>query len=230
MHLAIEYALRTESLKSSIKFPLSIMLEHKKLDDKIVIVISDKNELYCVKQWYVSRYTGQYLPSFKEFYVAKNELYNNDNIILSNYYLLRFTPNPYCNNRKQQSEFPFGLSQEKEYTNYIQTFYNPEANKIKRLNWLWDAFKMANKNEFKKYDNLYSYPYFGYSHVNEFLTNQRMKIEQNSKKLWLNWLLWRKYMLDFESYVATEILFQKEYFLMNEKEDKEPLIILPEYY
>ena len=223
MYLAIEYAIRTGCIKALIKFPLSIFIEHKKIDDKIVVVINQKGQQYSVKHWFVSRCENQYFPSFAEFYID-GDIFKNYHVIVPNYYLLKFTPNHCYKSKRQYNDFPLGLAQEQEYQTYINTFYNPEENTNKRVNWLWDAFKTVNKQEINKYDNVYSYPYFGYGHVNEYLENQRIKIESKSKKLWKNWLMWRKYLLDFNLDIASELIFMKEYNAMNDLEDLHSII------
>jgi hypothetical protein len=221
MVLALEYVIRTGALRFCLDFPTSIFIEHRRYNDKIVITITKKpNDKYSVKHWFVSRCKGQYLPSFVEF--EAEDLFNDDRVVLDNYYILRFAPNPYLYGRKQYSDTVYGMVQEGEYKNYINTFYHPENHVKRRMNWLWEAFADANKDSMKSYDNPYTYPYFGYSNVSEFLETQRKKVQEKSKQLWANWNLWMKYMiLDFPGQVAPELVFQKEYAEKNEKEDKE---------
>jgi hypothetical protein len=222
MILALEYVLRTGVLKTCVNFPTSIFIEHRRWNDKIVITIAKRPDgTFCIKHWFVSRCKGQYLPNFLEFNVS--DIFNDDRVILSDYYILKFTPNPYLYGRKQYSDAGYGLVQAEEYQDYMTTFFNPVAHVVKKTNWLWEAFAAVHKSEMKQYDNPYSYPYFGYNNISDLLETQRAKVKEKSKHLWANWGIWKKYMLDFQDVVATELVFQKAYSDKNDKEDDDDI-------
>lgn len=215
MTLAIEYIIRTGVLKKNIVLPISIFVEHKRWNDKVAITISKKTDRLCsVKHWALSKCHKQYLPDFKEFIVNYDDLFTSTYTILENYYLIEFLQPNFPYGRKQFAEPPYSLIQSHEYESYIQTFYNPAKHKIKRLNWLWESFTDAHKSEFINQKILNSSNCNYYS-IFEMMDTQREQTRKDYKKLWANWIMWRKYMLDFPADIAPELIFKKDYDIKN---------------
>ena len=84
MNPAIDYLVRKDLAKDTLKIPCSIFLFNKDDLSKLVLTITEefnKTDFYSVKHWYVELCSSeQALPPMTEFRIKKNNFFTNEKI------------------------------------------------------------------------------------------------------------------------------------------------------
>lgn len=152
------------------------------------------------KLWETSK--DDRLPPFDEYRVPRDELFESPHVILKNCKIMDYVENPYPCGGKQHTDFTLGQSQQIEYHDCLDNFYNTEAHRNARLAWLWSAFEITYVSEDLQF------PYTKDS--DKGMQIQRDLVQFYSKPMWYTWLYWRKHLLDFPG-VAGELVFRRDY-------------------
>lgn len=206
MNLAIEYMIRSGELRNQVKFPFSFLIKNNDTDEKRIIVIGesfDKKKL-IVKHWFLSKCEiDQMLPPVKSFEVNYEDLYTNENVIVSGFDCFYYQ-DLFNTGRKQHNDEPMASIDRNEYVQCFSFIYNSKNNQNARVGRVWLEFV-------KVYDLKINtvVPYFS-STSNTYAQILKKEYPKHFKK----WVMWCKYMLDLPNQtdvVAGELLFQKQY-------------------
>lgn len=207
MNLAIEYILRDKRAHSMLCLPCSLFLNDKESSNRLVITIHNcygESKKITIKHWklWEDKVDNQ-LPPFIEFSIARSEMFTNEHTVLKDYNILEFVEDSYRTGAKQYAESPQALEQNAQYTTAVEWLFNPPSHKDMRLNWLWDQFEKTHVTEDLKWQ-------YG-NGTRHGKTLQRDIVEFYSPKIWRKWTYWRKHLLDFQCFLASELAFKREY-------------------
>lgn len=203
MNLVIEYLLRGSKLRHLLTVPCCLMLE--KGNERLAVTIDthrrDKN-YFAVRHWNLLNQNSP-LPSFVEYKITSEELFDSDITIVPNYSLLKFTEEVYSSTERQESNSSLGSLQELNYMSCLEKFLNPSTHQNYKVNWLWKTFENLHVPDNLKMqlsvDNQTS------------LSIQRTVVCSIVPKVWSKWLIWRKTFIDLPMEVAPELVFAPEY-------------------
>lgn len=199
MNLAIEYLKRDGRAKELLPIPCSIFVQNKRNIKKAISIHKcfSSKKYVLVKHWKLSEdvCSSNFLPKFEEHKLLKSEIFYSDIVILKDYFVLPYEPELFAAGDRQYPEGSRALSQEAEYTSFIDNFWNTKSNRRNREKWLWNAFES----------------YYRLDANMTYYTERMFKCKTSYNSLWKKWLSWRKYMLDFECKIASELIFE-DYF------------------
>lgn len=189
MNPALEYILREKRADGMLEPPFSIFLTEIKTNRKKVITVTDK-----VQKWNLDVPTKGLPPS-------EVSLYDKDfsKLVLPGHQLFYFSESWHRSSAKQSNNSPQAEYQDVEYKSHLDNFYNPVVHTEARTNWLWMAFVFVHNKNF----SFISMP------PPEIFEVQRMMMRGHPK--WSIWLQWRKYLLDFPTTIASELVFYRYY-------------------
>ena len=209
MNLALEYFIRSGVAQSNFQTPCALYLNHLlHLNKKAIITIQwhPFSKTYLVKHWVMAPfYSEDILPNFEEYTIrTKNELFESDKVILFMHEPLKCDGYPYQAGINQRSTGVESREQKKEYEEIIESFFYPNAYKMKRLTWLWDIFVKTNKDIT---DDITAFDYI----------HEQMIVVMNEKRqAWLSWNAWCKFFMPATE-IAPELVFHDAYLKKTKK-------------
>ena len=203
MNLAIEYMLRSGTALDCLQVPCAIYLN--RLDrpkQKLAITIHwhPQKERYMVRHWQMDlAKADKMLPPYEDHFIEnKQELFDNSCVVIPMFSLLRFQEEPYPTGTTQQSRGRKAKSQQEEYYQVMDSFFNTHSNRRMRKCWLWSAFLQA--HEVETTDAV----------IQEKVDDQMLIVHNHYKQSWAKWETWRHH-LDFPTHVAVELVFHMSY-------------------
>ena len=202
----IEYGLRTGYLQSLFKIPFSLFLESI-WDETIYSVLSvnrtpEINDSLTVKHWNITNVNRKVkLPPCQETTIAEKDLFSSEHTILKDYRPIQYFFNDYEYNPEPEGvETELWVAEEqKKYKSSLNNFYFNVNHQTRRETILWHTFVKGFLNE--SFLELHSLP----------LVSQQIIVKDMNKSRWQNWRHWKKYILNFNSVVAPEIIFNQAY-------------------
>ncbi len=210
MNLAVEYFVRSGTAKDALEIPCSLYLNHTQNNEHGLVVTIHKqqdSEKYFIRHWYLHQSNSRsVLPPFDEFDVeSRDQLFVSPHVIVPMYTLLEFQERPYKAGTKQRSRGHRALTQQLEYKEIMDSFFNTSPNRQLRKCWLWMHF-------------LRSYGItLSESVIRSHIDDQMVRVMTHYMQSWAKWELWNKQMcLDTE--VAVELIFHQAYGMKLDKE------------
>lgn len=203
MNLALEYFVRSGTARDAIEIPCSLCLNHTQNNKHGLVVTIHKHpdsEKYLIRHWYLHRAKGQaILPPFSEFDVeSRDELFVSPHVVVPMYALLEFQEKPYKTGTKQSSRGHRALTQQLEYKEIMESFFNTSASRRLRKRWLWTHFLQSHDITIPA------------SFIRHHIDDQMLKVRTQYMQSWAKWELWNKQMR-FDTEVATELIFHQAY-------------------
>lgn len=183
MNLAIEYIQRTKLSQQMLRLPCSLFLTQVFDQSRMVVTIQNcygKPEELLVKHWRLDRITkDRILPPVEEFIVNRVDMFTSPFIVLDDYNITDYAASPYPIQLKQSADEPYATTQEKQYHECIDRFFNCSENEARRRNWLWKSFATSFFPETMASD-------FG----NLPAEHQRDAIQELCPVPWKGWCMW----------------------------------------
>jgi len=205
MNLAIEYILRNKRVQNMLTLPCALYLttaENRKLIVGMQNTYVSSMHL-TVKHWRMWEATDKdKLPPFTEYRVNREDVFKPGPIVIAGCKILDYCESPYQSGIKQVADYPLSLSQQSDYYETLNNFYDSVSHQKNKLNWLWQAFQSIHIPEHLRYEH-------GHDDI-DGLNLQREIVQYSSKPIWNTWLYWRKHLLDFSG-VSPELVFRREY-------------------
>ena len=164
------------------------MFYHNEKGDKVVVTVHKEDAGYAIRHWKVFA-CGKNLPPMEEFYTTT--LFDDPIIKPSGLTLLEYQDEP-VENHENHWRRPMSISL---YKSYCEHFLNSNRHKRIKEVWLWRGFTKANNIKFERRAHFYL----------EYLTEIAI-VEERFPDNWRCWLVWRKYMLDFQG-APGELIF-----------------------
>lgn len=198
MNLGIEYLARTGLLKEFFTSPCSLFLERsprskKKLKGtKLVVTISNGNDYYIVKHWYVSLFKDyEALPAMEEYYVE--DVFSSPNVIVPDYRLFKYKNKYPSRQNSWRTPMP-----EDVFKTYHDEYFNSKQHRTACEKWLLETFLKVHIPELFKFGDRLT-TYFGTKIPTDMITKkQKHELLNNFPKKNKYWEMWRRYMLDFD--------------------------------
>lgn len=206
MRPTIEHGLRTGYLKSLFKVPFSLFLESI-WDDTIYSVLSvdrtpEMNDSLTIRHWNVTNINRKIkLPPCQETVISEKDMFSSEYMVLKDYRTIEYFFNDYEYNPEPEGvETELWVAEEqRKYRSSLDGFYFSSSHKIRRESILWHTFMKGFFSE--SYHELKSLP----------LASQQAIVKDVNGSRWQNWRYWKKYILNFDSVVAPEIIFNQAY-------------------
>ena len=206
MNLAIEYLTRTKLSQRMLKLPCSLFIQNVFNQNGLVINVQScygQPEQLRVKHWYLDKVTkDRILPPLKEFVINRSDLFTDSFVIVDDYNILPYAPNPYPIQSKQSADEPYASRQEFQYHECLDQFFNTSINETRRKDWLWRNFVYGFFNEtINNSDFAMMSP-----------DSQRNAVQTLCPIPWKGWCMWIEQMIcNNKSSVATELAFASAY-------------------
>lgn len=197
MNLAIEYLIRDKRSHSLLSLPCSLFVTSG--NRKLVITIHTyygESDYVMVKHWRIWQATkDDKLPPFSEYKVKKDEIFTSTYVIVRDCAIMAYAEEPYPAGNKQYADYPHCVTQDIEYQDYINKYCNTDEHKIRRLEWLWEAFESIYVTD----------------DLRVMYGDEREVVQMYAKTVWYTWQYWKRHLLDFHGYAATELIFRRLY-------------------
>jgi hypothetical protein len=206
MNLAIEYMMRTRLPQHMLKLPCSIFLYNVfNESSRLAVTIQNcygKPDEILVKHWHLDKITkDKVMPPNEEYIVAKKDMFSSPFVVIDDYNTIGYAANPYPTSMRQSPDEPYASSQQAQYQEYLDKFFNSSVNESKRKNWLWKSFASSFFPETMKSD-------FGYMSPE----SQRDSVQNICPIPWKGWCMWTSQMLLYYApSPASEIVFAPLY-------------------
>ncbi len=214
MNLAIEYFLRSGTANDALEIPCSLHLNHMKNKDYGLVVTIHKNPdsgQYLVRHWHLHQANdSSTLPPFDEFYVeSRDQLLTSPLTVVPMHALLEFQERPYKAGTKQRSRGRKALTQQLEYKETMESFFNTSINIQLRKCWLWMHFLRSQGMSLSLSD------------ICRNIDEQMSMVNSHYMQSWAKWELWNKQM-SFDTGVAIELIFHQAYGIQLSKKMSSP--------
>ena len=189
MNLALEYLIRTKSIRNFFRTPCSLFLERG--EDKVVVTFEGMiDDCYLAKRWHLSNHSSNKLPCCLQLIVPKKEIFQSnlvipDGFLVFNYYeeSVDTSLNSY---KRPMTE---GL-----YTSFIQKMLFSENHWHAKEQWLWEAFYESLPTSIRK----------------RYFDRWQMlcDFDESEEHPWQNWMFWKKtFLQDKDNPAACELIF-----------------------
>lgn len=205
MSLAWEYVSRTGVARKLIKFPCTLFLENRILNQKAVFSFDSFGNATKVRRWDLTVATSNcVLPPMQEFLV--------DNIFEAK---LPFYEEWSLFKPPGRGPSVPDLEIRKFYEIYFDGFLeNFDGFNLHKECWLWRIFLDTYCPEFNQRKKIKK----GLNHLGvndsilslDCMFDEQIKVEINAKKYWLIWNLWEKYMLQDDG-IPGEFIFSSSF-------------------
>jgi hypothetical protein len=136
VNLALEYLVRTKSIRNFFKTPSSLFLERG--EDKIVVTFDGTiGECIRIRRWHLAdRPVGHLLPNHLSVMVPEENLFDADVVVPQGYYILNYFEEAVDTSLNSYKK-PMAAE---VYGHFINNMLYSEPHRYAKEHWLWEAF------------------------------------------------------------------------------------------
>ena len=193
MNLALEYLVRTKSIRNFFDTPSSLYLERG--EDRLVVTFDGVvGDSLRIRRWLVTdNSVGRLLPEFYNVIVPKSQFFGSEAVIPQGYYLL-----PYYEESVDTSLNSYKKPMAAEvYAHFINNLLYSDSHRHAKEYWLWETF----------YQNALSRP-----QKDMFSNREKMLLDfikhETEDHPWHVWTCWRSALFpDRDNRAACELIF-----------------------
>lgn len=202
MIVALEFYVRCLNLRDNLPIPCSFCLENAQGDRKVVTLHEAYRhpEVVAVRHWHLSDCVEkQSLPVLSEKLVPKEGVYDHEFVVVPQHRIMSFHTTSIPNSLNSVSK---PMSPE-HFFFYYTNLLNTDLHMRYKETWIFREFMKAYMPFMAS---------FTWDDRDEFsrLRELMSLVKENQPDLWLKWLNWRKYMIDFAG-LPGEMAFCRQY-------------------